>query len=177
MTKNKAVKKTNYYTINVGGRLIDLTRPCVMGILNATPDSFYVGSRRQTENEIARRADEIVGQGGLIIDIGAFSTRPSAAQVTAAEEMERMRRALKIVRGVQPDAVLSIDTFRPEIAKMAVEEFGAGIINDVSEGNVDGAFGSTVLENRDACTAKDGGRRSEERRVGKECRSRWSPYH
>ncbi len=129
------------YTINVNGRLIDLSVPKVMGILNATPDSFYAGSRRQTAKEIAARAEQIVAEGGDIIDVGAFSTRPGAARVTAGEEMERMRAALTAVRGMQPDAVLSIDTFRPEVARMAVEEFGAGIINDVSEGNVNGAFG------------------------------------
>lgn len=144
------------YTINIGGRLIDLSEPCVMGILNVTPDSFYAGSRKQTEAEIAARANQITDEGGLIIDIGAFSTRPGAVPVTADEEMERMRRALAIVRNEQPDTVLSIDTFRPEVAEMAVSEFGAGIINDVSEGNVDGAFGSTTEQNHRADTAKDG---------------------
>lgn len=144
------------YTINVNGRLIDLSEPCVMGILNVTPDSFYAGSRRQTEAEIAARTNQIVSEGGLIIDVGAFSTRPGAAQVTADEELERMRRALSIVRNEQPEAILSIDTFRPEVAEMAVKEFQAGIINDVSEGNVDGAFGSTTEQNTGADTAKDG---------------------
>jgi len=144
------------YTINVNGRLIDLSEPCVMGILNATPDSFYAGSRRQTDGEIAARANQIINEGGLIIDVGAFSTRPGAAQVSADEEMERMRRALTIVRNEQPEAVLSIDTFRPEVAEMAVTEFKAGIINDVSEGNVNGAFGSTTVQNHEADTAKDG---------------------
>lgn len=135
------------YSINANGKLINLSEPQVMGILNVTPDSFYAGSRKQTEAEIAGRADQIVCEGGSIIDIGAFSTRPGAAQVTAQEEMERMRYALKIVRGVQPDAVLSIDTFRPEVAKMSVEEFGAAIINDVSEGNINGAFGGADATN------------------------------
>ena len=137
------------YTINANGRLIDLSNPQVMGILNATPDSFYEGSRKQTERDIADRANQIVAEGGSMIDIGAFSTRPGAAQVTAEEEMQRMRCALTIVRGQQPDAVLSIDTFRPEVAKMAVEEFGAAIINDVSEGNINGAFGGTCRESSD----------------------------
>lgn len=120
---------------------MDLSEPQVMGILNVTPDSFYAGSRKQTEYEIASRADNIIAEGGSIIDVGAFSTRPGAARVTCDEEMERMRMALRTVRGVQPDAAVSIDTFRPEVARMAVEEFGAGMINDVSEGNVNGAFG------------------------------------
>lgn len=131
------------YILNVNGQLIDLSEPCVMGILNATPDSFYAGSRKQTEAEIAARADQIIAEGGKIIDVGAFSTRPGAAHVTEEEEMERMRMALKAVRSVQPDAPVSVDTFRPEVARMAVEEFGAGIINDVSEGNVNGAFGGS----------------------------------
>ena len=132
-----------------------LGEPQVMGILNVTPDSFYAGSRRQTESEIAARADQIMAEGGSIIDIGAFSTRPGAAIVSADEEMERMRYALVTVRKVQPDAVLSIDTFRPEVAKMAVEEFGAGIVNDVSEGNVNGAFGGVDPTNPQGNTVKD----------------------
>ena len=145
-------------TINANGQLIDLSEPQVMGILNVTPDSFYAGSRKQSENEIATRADQIIREGGSIIDIGAFSTRPGAAQVSAEEEMERMRRALKIVRGVQPDAVLSIDTFRPEIAQMAVEEFGAAIINDVSEGNINGAFGGADATNPNGETEENDSR-------------------
>ena len=145
------------FTINVNGKLIDLSEPQVMGVLNATPDSFYAGSRKQTESEIAQRAEQIIGEGGSMIDIGAFSTRPGAPEVDAAEEMARMRRALAIVRSVQPDAVLSIDTFRPEVAQMAVEEFGAGIINDVSEGNVNGAFGGTDNSRCAGSMAEDGG--------------------
>lgn len=138
------------YILNVNGRLMDLSEPCVMGILNATPDSFYAGSRKQTEAEIAARADQIMAEGGKIIDVGAFSTRPGAAHVTEDEEKERMRMALKAVRSVQPDAPVSVDTFRPEVARMAVEEFGAGIINDVSEGNINGAFGGSGSNGADA---------------------------
>ncbi len=134
-------------TISANGKLIDLSSPRVMGILNVTPDSFYAGSRKQTEKEIADRANQIIGEGATFIDIGAFSTRPGAAQVTAREEMDRMRRALAIVRAQQPDALLSIDTFRPEVAQMAVEEYGAAIINDVSEGNINGAFGGADATN------------------------------
>lgn len=124
---------------------MDLSEPLVMGILNATPDSFYAGSRRQTEEEIASRASQIVAEGGAIIDVGAYSTRPGAAKVTAGEEMERMRMALKAVRMAEPDAVVSVDTFRPEVARMSVEEYGAAIINDVSGGNVEGAFGGEEM--------------------------------
>ena len=124
---------------------MDLSEPQVMGILNATPDSFYAGSRRQTDDEIKARADQIVAEGGAIIDVGAYSTRPGAARVTAGEEMERMRAALKAVRAAQPGAVVSVDTFRPDVARMAVEEYGAAIVNDVSGGNVDGAFGGEEM--------------------------------
>ena len=123
-----------------------MSEPQVMGILNATPDSFYAGSRRRTEAEIEARADQIMAEGGSIIDVGAYSTRPGAARVEAAEEMERMRAALLAVRRVQPDTVVSVDTFRPEVARMAVEEFGAGIVNDVSGGNIEGAFGGDGID-------------------------------
>jgi len=126
------------YMVNVRGRLMDLNEPQVMGILNVTPDSFYAGSRKQTAEEIAERANQIISEGGTMIDVGAFSTRPGAAEVSEAEETERLRFGLDIVRREQPDAVLSVDTFRPEVARMAVEEFGADIINDVSEGGLTG---------------------------------------
>ena len=134
------------YTINVRGRLLDLSEPKVMGILNATPDSFFAGSRRQTEAEIADRANEIMEQGGTIIDVGAFSTRPGADEVSEQEETERLRRALAIVRREQPDAVLSVDTYRPVVARMCVEEFGADIINDVSEGGITGIVNTPIHE-------------------------------
>ena len=123
------------YTINVNGRLIDLSEPQVMGILNVTPDSFYEGSRMQTEREIADRCNQIVTEGATIIDVGACSTRPDSTPVSEAEEMERLRYALEIVRREQPDSVVSVDTFRPDVARMVVEEFGAAIVNDVSEGS------------------------------------------
>lgn len=131
------------YTINVKGRLMDMSHPTVMGILNVTPDSFYSGSRKQTEYEITERVNRIIEEGGSIIDVGAFSTRPGAAKVTEKEEMERLRSGLKILYREQPGAIVSIDTFRPDVAKMAVEEYGADIINDVSGGNINGVFGGT----------------------------------
>ena len=124
---------------------MDLSEPKVMGILNATPDSFYAGSRKQTEQEIVERAGQIVSEGGAIIDVGAFSTRPGATEVSEAEEMERLRFALGIVRREMPDLVVSVDTYRPDVARMAVEEFGANIINDVSEGGLTGIV-DTPLE-------------------------------
>ena len=126
------------YTINVGGRLMDMSSPKVMGILNVTPDSFFSGSRKQTEQEIAKRCNHIIAEGGDIIDVGAFSTRPGAPEVTESEEMERLRNGLQILRREQPDAVVSVDTFRPDVARMAVEEYGVAIVNDVSEGGITG---------------------------------------
>ena len=126
------------YTINVGGRLMDVSSPKVMGILNVTPDSFFSGSRKQTEQEIVDRCNQIIAEGGDIIDVGAFSTRPGAPEVSETEEMERLRHGLKILRREQPDAVVSVDTFRPDVARMAVEEYGVAIVNDVSEGGITG---------------------------------------
>ena len=123
------------YTLNIHGRLLDLATPQVMGILNVTPDSFYAASRQQTEQEIARRASQIMAEGGTIIDVGACSTRPGSQPVSEAVEMERLRWGLGIVCREVPGSVISVDTFRPDVARMAVEEFGAGMINDVSEGS------------------------------------------
>lgn len=119
------------YTINVSGRLIDLSHPQVMGILNVTPDSFYADSRKQTEEEIAKRAEQILEEGAAMIDVGAFSTRPGAAVVSEEEESARLHLALSVIRRNHPEAVLSIDTFRPAVAKRMVEEFGDCVINDV----------------------------------------------
>ena len=125
------------YTINVHGQLMELSQPQVMGILNVTPDSFFAGSRMQTEQAIAGRANQIVAEGATMIDVGGCSTRPGSEPVSEAEEMQRLRLALGVVRREQPHAVVSVDTFRPDVARMAVEEFGADIINDVSEGSVE----------------------------------------
>ena len=123
------------YSINVRGRLISLERPLVMGILNCTPDSFYAGSRKQTEREIAERAQQIVAEGGSFIDVGAFSTRPGATEVSEEEELLRLRDALNVVRREVPrETVVSVDTYRPLVARRCVEEWGADIVNDVSEG-------------------------------------------
>lgn len=124
--------------INIRGRLVSTDKPMVMGILNVTPDSFFSGSRKQSEHEIAERANAIVSEGGNIIDVGAFSTRPGANEVSEQEEMTRMRMGLEIVRRQQPNAIVSVDTYRPDVARMCVEEYGADIINDVSEGGITG---------------------------------------
>ena len=136
--------KDRQLTINLRGQLWDLSQPRVMGILNATPDSFFESSRAQTEQEIAERANQIVAEGGEMIDVGAYSTRPGAAAVSEEEEVLRLRFALAIVRREQPESIISVDTFRPQVARMAVEEYGVDIINDVSGGNTQGAFGGTV---------------------------------
>ena len=126
------------YTINIKGRLMDLSTPQVMGILNVTPDSFYSGSRKQTEEEIANRANQIIAEGGSIIDVGAFSTRPGADEVSEEEEGRRLKFALDIVRREQPDVAISVDTYRSTLARKCIEEWGADIINDVSEGGITG---------------------------------------
>ena len=140
----------NHNTINVRGQLIDLSTPKVMGILNATPDSFYCGSRKQTEREIADRANQIMDEGGTFIDVGAFSTRPGGAvEVSEEEETERLKRAIAIVRREQPDAPISVDTYRPLVARRCIEEFGADIINDVSEGGITGIVDTPIHEQGD----------------------------
>ena len=135
----------NDYMINVHGQLFSLQKPVVMGILNCTPDSFFAGSRKQTEVEIAERTWQIINEGGSIIDVGAFSTRPGAQEVSEEEEMRRLRFALAIVRRESPSSIVSVDTYRPNVACMAVEEYGVDIINDVSEGGITGIV-DTPLE-------------------------------
>ena len=130
--------------INVNGSLLDLSQPRVMGILNVTPDSCYAGSRTQTEAEIVRRVNQIVSEGAAIIDIGAYSSRPNADNVSAREEMERLRMGLKILFEIQPDAVVSVDTFRADVARMCVEEYGVAIINDIAAGEMDANMFHTV---------------------------------
>lgn len=134
------------YTLNIRGKLIDLATPKVMGILNCTPDSFYVGSRKQTEHDIAERANQIIQEGGTMIDVGAFSTRPGAKEVSEEEEMARLKAALQVVRHEQPDAVVSVDTYRPNVARHCIEDWGADIINDVSEGGLTGIVNTPIHE-------------------------------
>ncbi len=131
----------------MGGHLLDLSSPVVMGILNATPDSFYAASRVQVEKDIAARADQIIAEGAAIIDVGGCSTRPGSTLATEKEEMERLRFALSTLRKSQPDAVVSVDTFRPDVARMAVEEYGAAIVNDISEGR---GWGDETMHDEDA---------------------------
>lgn len=132
------------YSLNAGGKLIELERPIVMGILNATPDSFYSASRVESEKEIAQRALQIVSEGGDIIDVGAYSTRPGADEVSQEEEMNRLRLALGVITKVAPETIVSVDTFRADVARMCVEEYGAHIINDISGGTMDRRMFRTV---------------------------------
>ena len=134
------------YNINVGGRLLDFKKPRVMGILNVTPDSFFADSRKQSERDIRDRAEQIVREGAAIIDVGAYSSRPGADDVSAKEEMERLRLGLSAVRNACPDAIVSVDTFRSDVARMCVEEYGVGIINDISGGEMDKDMFATVAK-------------------------------
>ena len=120
------------YCMKVRGVQMSLAEPVVMGILNCTPDSFYADSRKQTEQEIAERAQQILAEGGRIIDVGAYSTRPGHEVVSEEEEMHRLQAALAVIRCEVPNAVVSVDTFRPLVARRCVEEWGADMVNDVS---------------------------------------------
>ena len=135
-------------TINVKGQLLDLSTPQVMGILNVTPDSFYSASRMQTEQEIAERVQQIIDEGASIIDIGAYSSRPNAVHISSNEEMDRLRMGLEIINRYHPEAIVSVDTFRAEIAERCVEEYGAAIINDISAGEMDKQMFETVTRLR-----------------------------
>ncbi len=130
--------------LNVNGRLLDLSTPQVMGILNVTPDSFYAGSRKQTEAEIVARARQIVEEGASIIDIGAYSSRPNAEHISPEEEMRRLRTGLEILKRDYPDAVVSVDTFRAEVAEQCVNEYGVAIVNDIAAGEMDNRMFETV---------------------------------
>lgn len=130
--------------INVKGELMDLSQPRVMGILNVTPDSFYADSRQQTDQDIARRVHQIVDEGGTFIDMGAYSSRPDAEDVSQEEEMRRLRKGLEIVGRECPEALVSVDTFRADVARMCVEEYGAALINDISAGDLDPNMFSTI---------------------------------
>ncbi len=132
-------------TLNTDGRLMDLSVAKVMGIVNVTPDSFFAQSRTTTADSIRRRAAEMLAQGADILDVGAYSTRPGGEPVSEQQEMDRLGSALQAVRSECGDVCLSVDTFRPEVARMVVGEFGVGIINDVTGGNRNGVFGAEQL--------------------------------
>lgn len=131
-------------TIRVNGQLMNLSTPKVMGILNVTPDSFYAGSRKETTSDIAYRVEQIITEGADMIDIGAYSSRHNAEHVSTKEEMARLRKGLEIIREVAPEAIVSVDTFRADVASMCVEEYGAALINDISGGQMDERMFDTV---------------------------------
>ena len=133
-----------HQTINIKGKLVSLDTPLVMGIVNITPDSFYQGSRKQSEKEIVERVQQIIDQGGSIIDIGGQSTTPISTLHTAKEEMERLAPALSIIQREFPNAILSVDTFYSDVAKASVEKYGVAIINDISGGQIDDQMFATV---------------------------------
>ncbi len=134
------------YTINVGGRLLSLDPPRVMGILNLTPDSFFADSRKQTAEEVKAAVLRMIDEGADIIDVGACSTRPGSEPVDEAEEMRRLEEGLEALRSVAPETVVSVDTFRAGVARRCVESFGVQIVNDVYGGDADEAMFPTVAE-------------------------------
>ena len=134
------------YTMNLRGKLVELRRPWVMGILNVTPDSFYADSRTpMAEPErIAQRVRQMLAEGADIIDVGAYSSRPGADDISPLEEMRRLEVALSTVREVAPEVYVSVDTFRSEVARQCVEHFGVDLINDISGGVLDRAMPKVV---------------------------------
>jgi dihydropteroate synthase len=132
-------------TINVGGRLVSLDEPQVMGILNVTPDSFFATSRCRSEEEIRQRVCQIRQEGATMVDIGAYSSRPGAEDVVQGEELRRLLPAIDIVHEEWPEAIISVDTFRAEVARRAVEA-GADIVNDISGGEMDSEMFSAVAD-------------------------------
>lgn len=132
-------------TINIGGRLFSLEQPVVMGILNVTPDSFFPGSRKQSEEDIRNRVIQIRDEGAAMIDIGGYSSRPGADDVSPEEETTRLLTGIRITRQEWPDAIISIDTFRADVARTCIQN-GADIINDISGGDMDPEMFQTVAE-------------------------------
>lgn len=138
------IEKPKY--ININGKLLDLSIPKIMGVINITPDSFYEGSRVTEEKEILTTAGRMLEEGADIIDIGGYSSRPGARDVTHEEEKKRVLKAIGLVNREFPDAIISVDTFRAEIAREAVNECGARIINDISGGEADKEMSVVIQE-------------------------------
>ena len=147
--KSMQAKDTLFYkkkTINCNGKIIDLEKPKLMAIINITPDSFYKESRYNTEDQIRQRTIQCIEEGADIIDIGAYSSRPGAKHISLEEEIKRLDKALKIIREEGPDQVISIDTFRPEVAQHAIQNYVINIINDISGGLADEKIYDVALE-------------------------------
>ena len=134
------------YSLNLKGRLVTIDRPWVMGIINVTPDSFYGGSRVEDEQTLVERVQAMLDDGADVLDIGACSTRPGSEQVDARGEMQRLDWALSVIRRVSPDVILSVDTYRADVARRCVMEWGADIINDISGGTIDEDMFSTIAD-------------------------------
>ncbi len=132
--------------INCRGKLLDLSSPIVMGIINITPDSFFVGSRFNSDETVLKRVNEIVDQGGTIIDIGAYSSRPGAIHIPVNEELKRLMKILELIRKFYPQIIISVDTFRAEVAYKAVTGFNVDIINDISGGEMDDKMVETIAK-------------------------------
>ena len=133
-------------TLNLNGSLVRISRPMVMGILNVTPDSFYANSRKQTEHDIHNRIEQIINEGGDLIDVGGYSSRPNAVDVSVVEEMNRLRLALEILKKDYPQIPISVDTFRASIARQSVEQYGVALINDIAAGEMDTAMFRTIAD-------------------------------
>jgi len=138
--------KQRPHTINVGGKLLSLSPAVVMGIINITLDSFYAKSRVNDEKTLRQRVFQIINEGGKIIDVGAYSSRPGAEDISQEEEMEQLRHCLKIIQEISCGLPVSVDTFRSDVAKMCVEEYGVDIINDISAGELDDNMFETVAQ-------------------------------
>ena len=141
-TATKFLKRKS--TINLNGQIIDLSKPVVMGIINVTPDSFFDGGKYKTEKKVLKRAEEILEQGGTIIDIGAISTKPGSEGISTKDEIERLLPAVKAVKKEFPNAFVSIDTYRSWVALKVIEDCGPCIVNDVTGGNFDENMFDTV---------------------------------
>jgi len=141
-TATKFLKRKN--TINLNGRILNLSKPVVMGILNVTPDSFFDGGKYRTEKKVLKRAEDILEQGGAVIDIGAISTQPGNEGISTKEEIDRLLPAVKAVKKAFPNAFISIDTYRSWVALKVIEDCGPCIVNDVSGGNFDAHMFDTI---------------------------------
>ncbi len=138
----------NYSSVNLNGKLYEFDSPKIMGIINVTPDSFYADSRSFTAEVIKPRIDKLLSEGADMLDIGGYSTRPGAVDITPQEEYDRLARALELIRCDHPDTIVSIDTFRAEVARRCIEDFHADIINDVAGGTLDPEIWDVVAEHK-----------------------------
>lgn len=147
-TQIKKMQQFKRYSLNINGRPVEITRPWVMGIVNVTDDSFYASSRCIDEQGIARRVSAMVQEGADVIDIGAYSTRPGAAEVPVEVELKRIEQCMSVVKRVAPDVLTSVDTFRSQVAAHCVETLGVDMVNDVSGGTLDSEMHRTIARLR-----------------------------